>query len=100
MYDRPSYFSGTRSSHTSAPISSPISPTALENPPAPQSVIALYSPRSRACEHHVEHHLFGDRVADLHRAAGERFAFAGQLGGAERGAVNAVAAGAAADGHD
>ena len=26
-----------------------ISPTADENPPAPQSVIALYSPRARAC---------------------------------------------------
>jgi hypothetical protein len=41
VYDRPSYFSGIRSSHTSAPISSPISPTALLKPPAPQSVIEL-----------------------------------------------------------
>ncbi len=36
--DRPSYLVGARSRCTSAPISEPISPTALENPPAPQSV--------------------------------------------------------------
>ena len=33
-------FSGARSRCTSAPSSAPISPTADENPPAPQSVIA------------------------------------------------------------
>ena len=48
MYDSPSYLSGARSSHTTAPISSPISPTALLKPPAPQSVIAWNKPRSRA----------------------------------------------------
>src|SRR5262245_14538965 len=48
VYERASYFSGAVSSHTSAPISAPISPTALEKPPAPQSVTALYSPSSRA----------------------------------------------------
>ena len=46
---RPAYFSGARSSQTSAPTSSPISPTALEKPPAPQSVTAVNSSRSRAC---------------------------------------------------
>ncbi len=51
-------------------------------------------------QHHVEHHLFGDRVADLHGAAGEAFALASQFGGAECGAVNAVAAGAPAQSHD
>src|SRR5262245_57515623 len=48
VYVNPSYLSGARSSQTSAPISAPISPTALEKPPAPQSVTALYSPSSRA----------------------------------------------------
>ena len=38
---RPSYLRGAFSSHTSAPMSAPISPTALENPPAPQSVTAV-----------------------------------------------------------
>ena len=51
-------------------------------------------------QEHVEHHLFRDRVADLHRAAGNRFALAIEFGGAERGAVDAVAAGPSADGHD
>ena len=50
-------------------------------------------------EEHIEHHLFGDRVADLHGAAGDRFALAGQLRRTERGAVDAVAAGAATQ-HD
>src|SRR5436190_15368287 len=48
VYESPEYLSGALSSQTSAPDSAPISPTALENPPAPQSVIAEYSPRSRA----------------------------------------------------
>ncbi len=51
-------------------------------------------------EDHVEQHLFGDRIADLHGAAREAFALVGQLGRAERGAVDAVAARASADGHD
>ena len=51
-------------------------------------------------QNHVDDHLFGDRVADLHRAAREAFALVRQFGRAERGAVNAVAAGAPADGHD
>ena len=49
---------------------------------------------------HVEHHLLGDGVADLNRAAGGRFALGGELDGAEGGAVDAVAAGAAADRDD
>ena len=48
VYDRPWYFSGTTSRFTSAPSSSPISPTAELRPPAPQSVTAVYRPRSRA----------------------------------------------------
>src|SRR4051812_12565027 len=44
----PAYLSGTSSSATRAPVDSPISPTAEESPPAPQSVIALYRPASRA----------------------------------------------------
>ena len=40
---------GTFSRWTSAPIFSPISPTAELNPPAPQSLMALYSSASRAC---------------------------------------------------
>jgi selenophosphate synthetase-related protein len=40
-YERPAYLSGTRSRWTSAPSFSPISPTALDSPPAPQSVIAV-----------------------------------------------------------
>ena len=51
-------------------------------------------------QQHVEHHFLGDRVADLHGSAREAFALAGQFGRAERGAVDAVAAGAAAEGHD
>ena len=40
---RPAYFSGARSRCTVAPSMRPISPTALENPPAPQSVTPLNS---------------------------------------------------------
>jgi hypothetical protein len=45
--DSPSYLSGTASRSTVAPSCAPISPTALERPPAPQSVIAWKS-RCRA----------------------------------------------------
>ena len=38
---RPSYFTGARSRCTVAPTSLPISPMALEKPPAPQSVVPL-----------------------------------------------------------
>ena len=58
------------------------------------------SPRSRAWINTSKHHLFGDRVADLHGAARERFRFTGQLGRTERRAVDSVAPGAAADGND
>ena len=44
----------------------------------------------------VQHHFFGDGVADLHRPAGQRFGFGRQLGAAERGPVDAVATGSAA----
>ncbi len=49
VYDSPAYFSGALSSSTAAPSASPISPTAELKPPAPQSVMALYKPASRAC---------------------------------------------------
>ncbi len=100
VYERPSYFSGTRSSQTSAPIFSPISPTALEKPPAPQSVTALYSPRSRAASS-TSSSIFSVMALPICTAPPESvLALAGQLGGAERGAVDAVAAGPPADGHD
>ena len=51
-------------------------------------------------QEHVEHLLLGDGVADLHGAAGDLFRFARQLDGRERGPVDAVAPGAAADGDD
>ena len=51
-------------------------------------------------QEHVEDHFLGDGVADLDGAAGEGFAVAGEFGGTEGGAVDAVAAGASADGHD
>ena len=51
-------------------------------------------------QQHVEHLLFGDGVADLHGAAADLFRFGGQLKRREGGAVDAVASGAAADGHD
>ena len=51
-------------------------------------------------EDHVEHHLLGDRVADLHGAAGERLALAGQLGRAERRTVDPVASGSSSQGDD
>ena len=41
---KPGYLSGARSRYTTAPSPSLISPTALENPPAPQSVNAEYKP--------------------------------------------------------
>ena len=44
----PAYLSGALARSTSTPSFSPISPTADEKPPAPQSVMAVYSPRSRA----------------------------------------------------
>ena len=49
---------------------------------------------------HIHHHLLGDGVADLHGTARNRFALMRQLGGGERRAVNAVAAGAASDRDD
>ncbi len=58
------------------------------------------APGRAPCSKHVEQHFFGDGVADLHGAARQRFALAGQFGRGKRRAVNAVAAGAAADGHD
>ena len=63
-------------------------------------MIGRVQPAVAGRQQHVEHHLLGDRVADLHGAAGERFAFVRQLGAGERRAVNAVAARAAADGDD
>ena len=45
----PGYFSSARSSWTFAPKPSLISPTALEKPPAPQSVSAEYKPSNLAC---------------------------------------------------
>ena len=48
----------------------------------------------------VENHFFGDGIADLDGAPGNRLAFTGELGRAEGSAMNAVAAGAAADRHD
>ncbi len=51
-------------------------------------------------EDDVEDHLLGDRVADLDGAPGDGLALAGQLGRAERGAVDAVAAGPASDRDD
>jgi len=44
----PWYLRGTLSSCTLTPVSSPISLTAEESPPAPQSVMAVYSLSSRA----------------------------------------------------
>ena len=57
-------------------------------------------PSIAGLEQHIEHHLFGDRVADLHRAAASLFAFVRQFDARKRRAVNAIAARAAADGHD
>ena len=57
-------------------------------------------PPVASLEDHVEDHLLGDRVADLDGAAGDGLALAGQLGRAEGGAVDAVAAGPAADRDD
>ena len=48
-YRNPAYFSGTAPSSTVAPTRSPISPTADDSPPAPQSVTPVNSPASRAC---------------------------------------------------
>ena len=45
---KPAYFKGTCDNSTRAPVCSPISPIADDNPPAPQSVMALYRPASRA----------------------------------------------------
>ena len=89
-----------RSSQTSAPIFSPISPTATGEAAGAAIGDGVVQAAIAGLQQHVEHHLFGDGVADLHGAAGERFAFAGQFGGGERRAVDAVAAGSAADGDD
>ena len=78
----------------------PISPTARGKPAGAAIGDRVKQSAVAGLEDHVEHHLFGDRVADLHGAAGDAFALAGQLGRAERRAVNAVAPGAPADRHD
>ena len=49
---------------------------------------------------HVLHLLLGDGVADLHRPAADRFRFVREFEAGERRAVNAVAAGPAADRDD
>ena len=46
---KPGYFNSARSSCTFAPKPSLISPTALEKPPAPQSVRDEYKPSNLAC---------------------------------------------------
>ena len=46
--DNPWYFNGALERSTLTPVSSPISPIAEENPPAPQSCIARIKPASLA----------------------------------------------------
>ena len=78
----------------------PISPTAELKPPAPQSVIARKSPRSRAWRI-TSSTIFSVIALPICTAPPESDSLcAGQLGRAEGGAVDAVAAGAAADGDD
>src|SRR5690606_7915772 len=48
----------------------------------------------------IEHHLFGDRVSNLHRTARNRFTLTRQLGRTERRAVNAVTPRAATNNDD
>ena len=60
----------------------------------------MKEPAVTSLEDDVQDHLLGDRVADLHGPAGDRFALAGQLGRAEGGPVDAVAAGPSTDGDD
>ena len=92
--------SGARSRSTSAPSSA----AHLADGRAEAARAAVGDRAEEAAvaglEDDVEDHLLGDRVADLDRAAGDRLALAGQLDRAERGAVDAVAAGPAADGDD
>ena len=45
---RPEYLSGAFARSTYTPVAEPISPTAEEKPPAPQSVNVRIKPRSRA----------------------------------------------------
>ena len=54
-----------------------------------------------AChQHDIQQHFLRDGVADLDGAAGDRLALAGQFGRTERGSVNPIASGAAADRDD
>ena len=100
VYESPSYFSGARLELDLGAESRPISPTAELKPPAPQSVIERNSPRSRAWRT-TSRTIFSVIALPICTAPpGEGFALAGQLGRAERGAVDAVAAGPAADGDD
>ena len=82
-----------------APIWMAISPTAEESPPAPQSVMALYRPCVAGAHDDIDQAFFGDRVADLHRSAGD-FAGLGIHGHRGEGrAAQAVPPGAPAE-HD
>ena len=92
--------SGTRSRWTSAPSSSPISPTALESPPAPQSVMQVYRPRSRAWRM-VSVMRFSSMALPICTAPEETVSDSSvELDGGEGRAVDAVAAGAPADDDD
>jgi hypothetical protein len=88
---------GQPANSTSAPMPSAISPTALDSPPAPQSVMA--ERQVHGLHEHVDHQLLGDRVADLHAGARHLAGSGIHGGGRERGAAEAVTAGAAPE-HD
>ena len=86
-----------------APVFSPISPTALDRPPAPQSVMAWKSGPlswSRACR--ITSSIFFSVMAlPICTACGEFIGVGvGEHVGGEGRAVDAIAAGAAADDHD
>ena len=61
VYERPAYFSGALSRWTPVPMVAPISPTAEENPPAPQSVMAVKIPRTRTRPRNWDRHSRGLR---------------------------------------
>ena len=89
--------SGTRSSSTSAPTCSAISPIADDRPPAPQSVIARTARRRSSSASISSFSVIGSPICTLAPATSPVVASIVSAG--ERGAADAVATGAPAEDH-
>ena len=101
MYDRPSYLSGALSSSTSAPISSPISPTARAEPAGAAVGDRRDTARGRGPASSTSSTFFSVIALPICTAPPETVSLSCVSSArGERRPVDAVAARAAADGDD